>query len=117
MDTCVVPKLLKLLPKEQTPGQHGSDSQQGLHSQVQQDYQTKTQLLMGTGAQLVYYTPKSGAEETSKKACLQFPPGRALTIYFPSCCLRVQLPIRLYVSSEGEPPLWDTDRSWHTLNY
>lgn len=76
MDICVVPKLLKLLPKEETPGQHGSDSQQGLHSQVQQDYQTKTQLLMGTGAQLVYYTPKSGAEETSKKACLPVSPWK-----------------------------------------
>ena len=37
--------------------------------------------------------------------------------YFKSCCLRVWLPMSLNLGADRDSSLWDTDRSWHTLNY
>ena len=42
---------------------------------------------------------------------------RGLLPYHRSCCLRVWLPISLNLGADFNPPLWDTDRSWHTLSY
>lgn len=39
------------------------------------------------------------------------------TANMPSCCLRVLLLISLHLGAECNIPLWDTDGSWHTLNY
>lgn len=37
--------------------------------------------------------------------------------YFKSFSLKIWFPIGLYLGADWDPPCWDTDRSWHTLNY
>lgn len=56
-------------------------------------------------------------EEAGKHAHLPISPGRALTTFIPTCCLRIQLLISLLLGADSNSPLWDTSRSWHTLNY
>ena len=40
-----------------------------------------------------------------QKCPSRFPPGRDSTTCFPSCCLRVQLPISLHLGADYKPPL------------
>lgn len=44
-------------------------------------------------------------------------PGFHWKRYIGVFCLKVQLPISLQVGVDRDSPLWDTDRSCHTLNY
>lgn len=52
-----------------------------------------------------------------KMSISQFPPGRDLTTYFPSCCLGTQLPISLHVGAKPDSPLWDNDWFGYAPNY
>lgn len=62
-------------------------------------------------------TLRSCAKEAGKKAHLPVSTGRTLITYFPSCCLRVWLPISQHLGANYDSTLWDTDRLWHTLSY
>lgn len=66
------------------------------------------QFLIGTGTTssvAMYLHPTQREQE--KKPISQFLPRRALTIYFPSCCLGVQLPVSLHLGADCNPPLWN----------
>jgi len=47
--------------------------------------------------------PGFHVEGTGKNSIFQFLPGKGLTTYFPSCCLRFQLLISLYVVADWNP--------------
>ena len=47
----------------------------------------------------------------------QSSPERWIFAYFKSCWLRVRIPVILNLRTEWEPHFWDTDSSWHALNY
>ena len=72
-------------------------------------YQTKKQLLTGCH-------PGLSAEGPDRNAHLQSFPERGIFAYFTTCCLKVWLPISLNLGADWEPSLWDTNRSWHSLN-
>lgn len=55
--------------------------------------------------------------EQARMPVSQLLPGKGLTVYFPSFCLRVWFPINLHLGTDCNPPLWVTDGPWHTLNY
>lgn len=57
--------------------------------------------------------------EQAKMPILKVLSGRGLqsTAYTPSCCPSMWLLTSLQLGSDCNPPFWDTDRSWHTLNY
>lgn len=63
------------------------------------------------------YSPKLSAEGTDRNVLSQSSPERGIFEYFKPCCLWVWLPINLNIGSNRDLPLWDTDNSWHTLNY
>lgn len=42
---------------------------------------------------------------------------RDIFVYFKSCNLKAHPPISLNLAANYDPPLWDTDRSCHALNY
>ena len=81
--------------------------------------QAKKRLWTGARAPLFHnYIHEPNAERAGKKKPFsQFLPGKGLTTYFPSCFLRVQLPISLRLGTEWDPHLWNTVGSWQTLNY
>ena len=57
-------------------------------------------------------TPLGSAQrEQAKMPIIQAFPRRALTEYFLSSCLRVQLLISLNLGVDCNLPLWDTDKS------
>lgn len=53
----------------------------------------------------------------AKTPISQFLPRKGFTSQFPRCFLKSQLPINMHLSADCDPLLWDTDKSWHTLNY
>lgn len=61
------------------------------------------------------YTPGPSAEGVGKNTQLPFLSGRCLSTYFPSCCLRAQLPTSLHVGAVIIS--FGTLSSWHTFNY
>ena len=63
---------------------------------------------------LTRYPPQYTAERNAQLHAFY---ERGSPAYFRSCCLRAQHPMSLYQGADWDPSLWDTDRSWHTLNY
>lgn len=51
------------------------------------------------------YTQEPREERASKTAHLPVSPGKALTTYFFSCCLKVHLSIDLHLGADCNPPL------------
>lgn len=68
---------------------------------------------MGSRVPLNSYPPGSSTDEQTKMPISL----EGLTTYFPIYCLRVQLSTRLHLCADWNLPLWDTNGSWHTLNY
>lgn len=61
--------------------------------------------------------PGLSTEEKAKTPISQFIPGRVLTIYFPNYHLRAQLLTSLHLGADCDVHFWNTDESWHSLNY
>ena len=59
----------------------------------------------------------NSAEGTDRNVHSQSSPERGIFEYFKLCCLWVWLPINLNLGANRDLALWDTDNSWHTLNY
>lgn len=117
LNTCLVQHLLWLLLEGWAPGSPDCDSKQDLHSKSHRTVANKS-VLNGCRSTppLCGYTPQhKGSRQHFTLS--KFVPGRGLTTFFPSCCLRVQLLIGLHLGTDYDSPLWDSDGSWHILNY
>lgn len=89
ISTHLVPKPLCLPSKEWAPKSPHSDSEQGLHSWIPQVY-SKQRNNFSTGIGVTPTAIHLASTRNEKKSpILQFLPGRGLTAWFSSICLRV----------------------------
>lgn len=110
----VVPQLLWLLPKSWTCRLPESNSQ-GVYTQSPIGLLKNKAMFkwMQEHSRCPHdYTLGPAQKKKTKLPIPQFLPGRCLPIYFPNCCLRVQLLISLNLDDDYD--CLNIDRSWNS---
>ena len=107
----LAPWLLWLPHKGHTSWLPGSSGQGGLYFRTHRTVANRETLLNGL-------QPQGSVQMEQREIPIsQSFPERSLFAYLKSCYLRSPVPISLHLGDEWYSPQWDTNRSWHILNY